>query len=237
MDARKLNTESIQRNLFAHLHKEITITTAGEISGGCINQCYHIKTNEKDYFLKVNNAVKYPGMFAAEAKGLALLQNACPGFTPEVILQYAESGTQYLILEYLASGYREKNYWQQFAENLTQIHKSTNSYFGLDHHNYIGAIPQINTPADKWSDFFVQCRIEPLLSDAFDKKYIAQSTARKFNKLYSRIENLFPPEKPSLVHGDLWGGNHITGNDGFGKLIDPAVYYGHREMDLAMMHL
>lgn len=237
MNVRNDHTENLRKHLSAHLQNEISITSFHNISGGCINDCYHIQTTEKEFFLKVNDAATYPGMFAAEVKGLTLLENACPGFTPEVILQYEEANTQYLILAYHTSKRREKNYWQRFANNLALVHQNANNYFGLDHTNYIGALPQINTPTESWIDFFMQHRITHLLSQVIDKGLLEKSITKKFDSLFSKLDSIFPKEKPALLHGDLWGGNHITGNDGFGKIIDPAVYYGHREMDIAMMQL
>jgi protein-ribulosamine 3-kinase len=109
--------------------------------------------------------------------------------------------------------------------------------FGLEEDNYMGALPQDNTPAADWVDFFIQRRLEPQIRSAIDAGLIDSSILGHFRRLYARLPDFFPPEPPSLLHGDLWSGNFLCDTAGQPVLIDPAVYFGHRHMDLAMTTL
>ncbi|MBK5285164.1 MAG: fructosamine kinase family protein [Bacteroidia bacterium] len=97
--------------------------------------------------------------------------------------------------------------------------------------------PQSNSQKRTWAEFFISERLEKQIAFAKDLGVIDNSTIQQFNNLYKRLPELIPEEAPSLLHGDLWNGNFMTGNDGKAWLIDPAIYYGHREMDLAMTKL
>ena len=108
--------------------------------------------------------------------------------------------------------------------------------FGFSEDNWIGAGKQINTPHSKWIPFFRDCRLAPQLHAA--KGYFSAEDLNRAEYILAHLDRfLEEPERPSLVHGDLWSGNMITGNDGKGWLIDPAVYYGHPEVDIAMTEL
>ena len=110
--------------------------------------------------------------------------------------------------------------------------------YGFPIDNYIGSTPQINTPKDSWVDFFRECRLHPQVRMAYDAGYLERSAMRQADSIMERLETLLPePDHPSLLHGDLWGGNYMTGPDGKAWLIDPATYVGHREADLAMTEL
>lgn len=110
--------------------------------------------------------------------------------------------------------------------------------YGFPIDNYIGSTPQVNTPKGSWVDFFRECRLHPQVRWAYDAGYLERSAMRQADSVMERLESLLPePDHPSLLHGDLWGGNFMTGPDGKAWLIDPATYVGHREADLAMTEL
>lgn len=228
---------AIENKLAEYDSAQPKIIHTQNISGGCINACYQIKTTRQKVFVKINSAEKFPGMFATESLGLTLLGTACKAFVPQVVTEFSAGDYQYLILEYIEATSRKADYNNIFAQQLAQVHAHSATQFGLEYPNYIGSLQQINTPTERWSDFFIQNRLQPLLRMAVDNKQFDIGIISQFEKLYPKLDAIFPQEKPALLHGDLWGGNHITGNDGYGKIIDPAVYYGHREMDIAMMHL
>ncbi len=108
--------------------------------------------------------------------------------------------------------------------------------YGFDCDNYIGRRRQINTAHDSWISFFRECRLEPQFRDA--DRYFEREDRRRIGRFLDHLDEiLVEPEYPSLLHGDLWSGNVIAGNDGLACLIDPAVYVGHAEADLAMTEL
>lgn len=223
--------------LTAELHVPVTIESFMVSGGGCINDCFVLKTSEGKYFLKRNDAQRYPKMFDAEGVGLLLLGSAAIGIVPKVISRAEHGRDQYLILENIEAGPRQKEFWADFARKLATIHRTSQDFFGLDHNNYIGSLPQSNKNYDDWNSFFILERIEPQLKMAIDTRELPSSIHRSFEKLFAKLNEIFPAEKPSLLHGDLWSGNFMTGTDGSVKLIDPAVYFGFREMDLAMSKL
>jgi fructosamine-3-kinase len=121
---------------------------------------------------------------------------------------------------------------------LARLHKTTQNTFGLHYDNYIGSLTQSNTPpADSWTEFFIHQRLEPMLKMAVDSGKAEPDLIPKFESLYSKLDEIFPQEKPALLHGDLWSGNCMADDNGDPVIYDPAVYYGHREMDLAMTKL
>ncbi len=207
------------------------------ISGGSINYAYILNTKKGNYFVKLNNANSYPNMFKKEAEGLALLKECNCIDVPFVICTGEVENTAYLVLNYIEQGKLDNNYWETFGIQLANLHKNSANYFGLLSNNYIGSLHQSNTIHYNWIDFFIEERLEPQIKMAFDKKLLYKGDLKKFNRLFIEIAGLFPTEKPALLHGDLWRGNLISNPDGNPCLIDPAVYYGNREMDIAMTKL
>lgn len=176
-------------------------------------------------------------MFAAEAKGLKLLHNAGAIHIPEVVTEGLAGPWQFLVLEFVEERHQSRTYWTDLGQQLASLHRHTSATFGLDHDNYIGSLPQRNTPAEKWIDFFITQRLEVQVKLAIDHGKLGAETVRLFGMLYRKLGELLPEEKPSLLHGDLWSGNLITNAEGKPCLIDPAVYYGHREAEIAFTTL
>jgi fructosamine-3-kinase len=124
------------------------------------------------------------------------------------------------------------------GRNLAALHQVTAEEYGLDHNNFIGASPQPNTPTANWVTFFRDKRLGFQMSLAEQRGYLTSRRARLLERIGARLEEWLPARPPaSLLHGDLWGGNWLTTDAGEPALIDPAVYYGHREADLAFTHL
>jgi len=206
------------------------------VGGAGINHVVKLKTTKADFFLKYNDRYAYPLMFETEKKGLALLSGK--GLkVPDVYWQSETGKWSFLIIEWLETGTRIKNYWEDFGRGMALLHQSTQNYFGLDYNNYIGSLPQSNTKHKNWSEFFIKQRLEAQIELATTKNLMPPDIRRNFEKLYPKLSGIFPEEKPALLHGDLWSGNFITDRKGRAAIIDPAVYFGHREMDLAMSRL
>lgn len=218
-------------------HLSDTITGSRFVSGGSINIAYELQTANNRYFLKVNHKVLYPGMFAAEAKGLALLTQTHTVKVPVIVLQGDAANESFLLLEWVDAKRGSVQATQALGAQLAQMHRNTAAEFGLDHDNYIGSLPQSNRKHNKWSDFFIQERLQPMVSLAADKRLLEYADAGNFEKLYAKLPELFDEEAPALLHGDLWSGNYLTTPANEPYLIDPAVYYGHREVDIAMTTL
>lgn len=211
------------------------ILEVSPLSGGDINEVFKVETDQGNLVAKCNNSARFPGMFEAESKGLELLQKG--GFkTPEVLTLGEEKGFSFLILEYLKSENATPAFWESFGNQLGQLHQNTQDTFGLDHNNYMGSLVQQNARCSDWTEFFITQRLEPQLKLAYDEGYF-KGLGQRWSSFMNKLENLVPKEKPALVHGDLWGGNFICGENQTPVLIDPAAHYGHREADISMMHL
>ncbi len=206
------------------------------LSGGDINQVFKIKTNHNTFVVKINVASRFPQMFEKESYGLHLLRET--GIkTPKVIAEFTEDKMQFLLLEYMEEERIQLQFWTNFATDLAKLHKTQSTFFGLETDNYIGSLVQKNTTKTTWEDFFIENRIAPLIKKAFDKGLLRSNHMQQFEHLFRKLNAIIPQEKPSLVHGDLWSGNLMAAKNQCPVFIDPAVYFGHREMDIAMTQL
>ncbi|MBE9583803.1 fructosamine kinase family protein [Mucilaginibacter sp. JRF] len=207
------------------------------VSGGDINDAYCLHTDSDTYFIKINSKTRFPGMFAAEAKGLSLIASTNTIATPRVILQSDAGYNSYLLLEWLDTKSANASDMQALGEQLATMHRVSADSFGLPYNNYMGSLHQSNKQYLRWADFFIEERLMPMVKLAVDKSLLNNNDLKQFDKLYNNLANLFDEEAPSLIHGDLWGGNYLIANNGKPYLIDPAVSYGHREFDIAMTTL
>jgi fructosamine-3-kinase len=205
--------------------------------GGSINDSFKLVTTHGNFFLKRNDAKNFPDMFEKEAEGLKMLRTFSTFKIPEVILHGKSENFSFLVIEYVQKESKTQTFWQNFGRSLANMHKQTHAQFGMGHDNYIGSIKQINSFKNNWADFFVSERIVPLVSMANEKGKLDMDTVKMFEKLCYKIPDLFPNEPPALLHGDLWSGNYFCANSNTPCVFDPAIYYGNREMDLAMMQL
>lgn len=218
---------------------EADVSSENSVSGGSINQSARISLSDhRSCFLKWNTHAD-PAMFAKEEKGLQLLQSADTSLiVPDVFATgVTEDGIGWLIQEYLQEGNAQTNSAEIFGKQLATLHQHYAEQFGLDHDNYIGQLPQSNSWNNSWINFFIQERMEPQLKRAIDAHKVDSHTVAHFKSMYKQLPDIFPDEPPSLLHGDLWGGNYFYNKKGCPCIYDPAVYYGHREIELAFTHL
>ncbi len=225
--------DCLQTNFGNHLR----VKNFHPVGGGCINNGGKLLTNDGNYFVKYNDN-RFEGMFETEAKGLELLRNADAIHVPNLVgYGKTQDNRIFLILEWIDKGRRSRQFWQEFATALAELHRNTGSTFGLDFDNYIGSLPQYNDSHTNWVDFFIEQRMEPQIAIGQKAGQLPEATIEQLRNCYTHFRDLFPEEQPALLHGDLWGGNYMVNEAGNPSLIDPAVYYGHREMELAFTQM
>ncbi len=213
------------------------ILSTSSVSGGDINDAYKIITESDVFFAKVNSAELAKDMFEKEASGLNILKEKAKINVPGVISIGTIDGKSYLILNWIKSGKYNSNTDYNLAKQLAALHKTTDEYFGLEYDNYIGTLIQNNTQKANWLEFYFSNRIEHQLKMAIDSGLISKKYIAGTESAFSNIEKDYPDVSPSLLHGDLWSGNYMINSKGQAIFIDPAVYFGYREMDIAMMKL
>ena len=223
----------IAQQLSKHLNQSINITNYKQLFGGDINQTFHLQTNIGSFFIKINED-SLKDMFEKEFSGLQLLHQTKTIKIPEPVLYGSFNNQIFLVTEFVQTGNPLKNFWQTFAQQLADLHKHSNEKFGLITSNYIGSLTQQNNFCNNWSEFYATQRILPLAQLAFNQNKFSKVDLLLTEKLCNRLDELFPKEKPSLIHGDLWSGNFMSDKNGMPVIYDPAVYFGNREMDIAM---
>jgi fructosamine-3-kinase len=216
------------------------VTSQAACGGGDINQAFQLTlADDRRVFLKLNDRAP-AHFFAAEARGLRWLAAAGALELPEVLGVGAGEGgaSPFLLLEWIEPAPRARDFDERLGQGLAALHRAGAEAFGLDHDNFIALLPQDNSREATWAAFYRQRRLEPLFAWARRRGCWDASLDRARDALLARLPELVgPDEPPARLHGDLWGGNLHVGPRGQPLLIDPAVYAGHREMDLAMMRL
>lgn len=206
------------------------------VGGGSINESSRIEgADGTAYFLKLNDA-RYQDVFVAEAVGLAAIAATGTLRVPRVIAHGVADGQSYLVLEHLQLSARGDA--RLLGEQLAALHRCSAGGYGFDQDNFIGTTPQPNGCKEDWIDFWRERRLGYQLRIAADKGYGGE-LQRIGERLLDALPSFFAgyTPQPSLLHGDLWGGNHAFLADGTPAIFDPAVYYGDRECDLAMTEL
>ncbi|MEA5513801.1 fructosamine kinase family protein [Nodularia sp. UHCC 0506] len=213
------------------------------VSGGCINQGYAVSDGDLTYFVKLNQASQV-AMFEAETLGLKEMLATNTILVPKPICWGTAGNSSYIVLEWLEMGggtsttlsNRNSKSSQEMGRKLAAMHKATNSKgFGWQINNTIGSTPQINTWITDWAEFYTQHR----LNYQFQLARRRGGSFPKQDKLLAAIPELLANHQvqPSLVHGDLWGGNAGFTVSGEPVIFDPATYFGDREVDIAMTEL
>ncbi|MGM9509673.1 fructosamine kinase family protein [Larkinella sp. GY13] len=221
---------------FQTLGRSVEVLEARFLVGGNVNTAAQVFSSEGLFFVKWNPEENVD-MFEWEARGLDLLRSTEAIYIPEVIGYGKYRDKTYLVLEYIDPVVPKSNYWESFGQSLALLHSHTQSKFGLHFDNYIGSLPQSNTLTDNGITFYIEQRLQPQAGMALYKGLISKELYTKFQKLYQRLPDLLPVERPALLHGDLWSGNVMVNEQGDAALIDPAVYYGLREAELAFTTL
>ena len=204
------------------------------IAGGDINDAYRVLLADRTALFVKSRAGAPAGMYAREAEGLAWLAEARALRTPRVVL----ASDTLLALEWITPATRRADFDEQLGRGLATLHRSGAPSFGLVGNNFIGPLVQENAACASWSEFYRSRRLEPLIARAVTAGLLRQEHQRALDRLLQRLDELVgPAEAPARLHGDLWSGNVHVDERGAPVLIDPAVYGGHREIDLAMLGL
>ena len=211
------------------------------VGGGCIHRALKLTVDgargARAYFAKVNEAASAP-MFAAEAEGLAALREAKALRVPDVIARGDDGETAWLVLEWLDLVPLTAATAAQLGSALALQHGVPREKFGWARDNFIGASPQVNGWLDDWLAFWRERRLHAQLRLAAHNRLPSRMIDRG-ERLAADCEAFFRHHRPtpSLLHGDLWGGNAAALAGGPPAVFDPAVYVGDREADLAMTEL
>jgi len=208
------------------------------VSGGCIAEACRVETLANSFFLKWGEP---PERCAAEAAGLfALREVSTELYVPNVLWQgpYDAEMHSALLLSWIEAGPECGAVWASLGRGLAQLHCHFAQQFGFADNNFIGRLPQRNTWHRMWPTFFRDERLLPQFERARHHGVWRPVWDSPADKMLHNLENWLPARpEASLVHGDLWRGNIISMKDGRAAIIDPAVYFGHREVDLAMTEL
>ncbi|MGV3525828.1 MAG: fructosamine kinase family protein [Candidatus Sericytochromatia bacterium] len=209
------------------------------LTGGAMHPIVKVASSRGELVVKWDEQIQR-GHFEAEHKGLThLAAHARLLRIPRVVACLADARYAALVVEYVrpGHGFEQPRFWQALGEGLADLHRQTTGAFGFEQDNFIGLLPQSNRPHTRWADFFAQERLAPMLQHARERDWLDWHEMKQASRLLERLPDLIPEEPPALLHGDLWSGNLLSDAGGQPTLIDPAVYYGHREAELAFTRL
>ena len=220
----------------------IRVTGRRPVFGGDINRAYELELSDGSViFMKANTRQKY-GIFEGEAESLVFIRQTGVIRSPEVFAIGTDRDLSFLLMEYIPSGRTLRSSMEELGHGLALMHQADTGAFvrggkyGALHDHLLGSGIQDNTPMDSWPAFFRECRLRPQFERA--DAYFDNRERKQIERLLDKLGQYLPePERPSLLHGDLWAGNYMVDDQGHPWLIDPACYVGHAEADLALTEL
>jgi fructosamine-3-kinase len=227
----------------------VEVTGGSRASGGSINEAWALELAGGGRAFVKTRADAAPGEYATEAAGLRWLAQADAVALPGVLAVGEDDGPRFLALEWVDAGRLDAAGEEELGRGLAALHAAGAPDFGAPPPGAVGrpgAIAPLrigelelsNSPAADWPSFYLKRRLVPLVALCLERGTLSASGARAVERVCERIGDLAgPAEPPARLHGDLWGGNVLAGADGRARLIDPAAYGGHREVDLAMLRL
>jgi fructosamine-3-kinase len=206
------------------------------VAGGCINTGVRLTDGERSYFVKLNSS-NLQDMFEAESEGLQALADTRSIRVPTPVCSGVSGDQAYLVMEFVEMGQGSRDGVEAAGRLLAAMHRVSQPYFGWHRDNTIGSTPQPNHKRDAWIDFWREQRLGFQLQLAGENGYRG-NLQRLGGRLLDRFHHLLDHQPaPSILHGDLWGGNLSYDRLGQPVIYDPAVYFGDREADLAMTEL
>lgn len=213
------------------------VSELAPMSGGDISRAFLVTLADgRRLFVKTHP--RGHTMFEVEAQGLRWLAEAGALRTPDIAGTGSDEGPPWLALEFIDAGRGGPHHDEALGRGLASLHACHPPRVGWARENFVGSLTQDNRPTDDWPTFYGERRLRPLAGRAHDTGRLDARMLRRIEDIIERLpQRCGPAEPPSRLHGDLWSGNALVGADGLPVLIDPAVYAGHREIDLAMMRL
>ncbi|MEX2570825.1 MAG: fructosamine kinase family protein [Gemmatimonadota bacterium] len=229
---------TIPPDLRAAVEEELgRISRVAPVGGGSISEACRIDLDEKTAFLKFERAAPR-GFFTVESEGLKLLGAVSSGLrVPEVLACEEAESWSWLALEWLETGPGSGDHGGKLGAALARLHQERRNAFGWERDGFIGSLAQDNAPMQSWPGFWLERRLLPQLELAWSRGELPRR--EEWHRLMQALPDSLATgdeEGPSLLHGDLWSGNVVVTPDGPG-VVDPACYWGHREVDLAMTEL
>lgn len=223
----------IEEILSAHVSNAGKIQEFEFFYGGNFNLAGRIKIDLGEYFIKWNQG-EHKGLLESEAKNLKLLASTSTVSVPSVLAFGIQQEKEFLIMECVHSIEKSNNFNSDLGEKIAKLHQNTHANgFGLAYDNFIGLSHQPNEWNTNGVDFFIQNRLLFQIEKALYDRKIDKKLAEKFENFFKELPSIFPQEKSSLIHGDLWTGNVMVNESGLATLVDPTCYYGFREADIA----
>lgn len=211
------------------------VVSTAPVAGGDVATATRLRLSNGQMALMKTLSHAPDGFFATEATGLRWLAEVPGGAPVPAVLAAAEDC---VILEWVEpSTKHQQEAATGFGHALALTHQAGASTYGRESDGFIGRLPLPNRPAPTWPEFYAVRRVLPYLKLARDRGAVTDGEAATIESVIGRLGGLIPDEPPARLHGDLWNGNCLWGQDGAVHVIDPAAYGGHREVDIAMLHL
>ncbi|ASV30244.1 fructosamine kinase family protein [Maribacter cobaltidurans] len=230
----------MDKELIEHLNYILCtkIERVSPLSGGDISRAYLLESETEKFFCKLNAEKMALPMFRAEKNALHALLKTGAIATPRPFQVEPYKKGAFILMEYIESKRANTEDMALFGRQLAKLHQaSVKNEFGLEEDNFIGSLPQSNKKHLDWTTFYVEERLLPQLKSAADKGLLGRDEIPSEDTMMVVCTDMFPKVSPSLLHGDLWSGNYLISNHGVPFLIDPAIYRGHYEVDIAMTKL
>jgi protein-ribulosamine 3-kinase len=223
----------LEQYLSEHLRRQWRVKESRDMADFACHPAALLSDGSFSVFAKFSDAANGMQQFEIELAGLRLLADRSGFLIPTPIGILPVPGGSMLALEAVQAVERAPRHWRQIGQALARIHTIKSERFGLETHGYFGPLYQDNTPMDDWPAFYAERRLKPGLQLAIDSGNLPPEMVPKIEKIISRLPELCGPRMvPTLLHGDAQQNNFISTASG-AVVIDPAVYFGHPEMDLA----
>jgi len=231
---------AVARAVSDHTGTEVSVVSSTPVGGGSIHRAALVQLSDGSRRFVKHSPGAPADMFPREAEGLQALAEPEAIRVPRDPLPGEADGLRFLVLEAIDAGRPAGDFHRRFGRAFAELHRRTgHPRPGFEHDNYIGSTPQPNGWTESWPEFVRTRRLGFQLDLARRNGEATRELSTLGDRLLERLDDLLdvPEESCCLLHGDLWSGNYLVGSEGEPVLIDPAVYYGHREADLAMTRL